>query len=754
MDYEKSALLYHERLPRGKIGIYNKKPLDSQEDLSLAYSPGVAGPCRKISEDHDLSFQYTSRANLVAVISNGSAVLGLGNIGPYAAKPVMEGKAMLFKKFANIDVFDLEVNAKTPDEMIQIVRGLEPTFGGINLEDIKAPDCFYIEEKLRETMSIPVFHDDQHGTAIIASSAFLNALEVTNRKIEEVKVVFSGAGAAAIACADLFLKLGVKKNHIIMCDSRGVINHTRTDLNEYKKKFSSHTSFQSLEQAISSADAFVGVSQPDVLTEKMLKSMNSHPIVFALANPDPEIKPELAHKVRSDVILATGRSDYPNQVNNVLGFPYIFRGALDVKAKTINDAMKLAAVRAIASLAKEDVPEEVLAVYRDSESYIFGKDYLIPKPVDQRVLLRVAPAVAQAAMETGVARHHIDIELYKEQVEQLLSPTRRIIRQLRKSIKASVGANKLPKIILTSGHEDKVLQAAKQVGDSGEISLVVLGDKKVIQAKVAKLGLRSLNHVELIDLKNSIEKKEFYEDQLYKLLKAKGISKKIAQELLLNENYFASLKLHLAEVDGMVTGINRSYRDCVRPILKVIQKNKEEILSGMYLLVLENKIKFFADCTINISPSAEELARIALGAAKIAKTYTKETIRVAMLSFSSFGDSPHDETELVAKAVKLIRQKEPNLEVDGEMQVDVALNKEFRIKEFPACRLTDDANVLVCPNLASANIGYKLLNQLAGAIPTGPILTGLKKPANVMQRSATVKELVNMIYVTAQQAYH
>ena len=754
MDYEKEALSYHKKFPRGKIGIHITKPLESQEDLSLAYSPGVAGPCREIALNEDLSFQYTSRANLVAVISNGSAVLGLGNIGPYASKPVMEGKAMLFKKFADIDVFDLEVQAKTNEEMISIVKGLEPTFGGINLEDIKAPDCFYIEEKLKESMSIPVFHDDQHGTAIIAASAFLNAVELTKRKLEDVKVVFSGAGAAAIACADLFLKLGVTKEHIIMCDSKGVLHSSRTDLNPYKKRFVTSRPEKNLEEAIVNADAFVGVSQADVLTGDMLKNMGKDPIVFALSNPNPEINPELAHRVRKDVILATGRSDYPNQVNNVLGFPYIFRGALDVRASEINDEMKLAAVYAIAALAKEDVPEEVMAVYHNSDSYVFGKDYLLPKPVDQRVLLRVAPAVAKAAMETGVARHHVDLDDYQERVEQILSPVRRVVRTVRQTIKKESTVSGLPKILLTSGHEDSVLLAAKEVSDNEEVRLVVLGDKRVIEKKIEKLGIKCLGKTEILDPNQLGDKQSFYEEKLFELLEPKGIKREKISELLLNENYLSSLKLHLSEADGLVTGINRSYRECVQPILKVIDKNKREILSGMYLLVLKEKIKFFADCTINVSPSAEELAKIAISTAKVASTYTKDPIRVAMLSFSSFGDSPFKQAEVVREAVKLIRERAPNLEVDGEMQVDVALNSHFRAREFPECKLTGNANVLICPDLNSANISYKLLNQLAGAKPIGPILTGLSKPANVMQRSATVRELVHMIYMTAERSYH
>jgi malate dehydrogenase (oxaloacetate-decarboxylating)(NADP+) len=749
MDFEKESLAYHRRAPRGKIGIYNKKPLDTIEDLSLAYSPGVAGPCREIAKNEDLSFQYTSRANLIAVISNGTAVLGLGNIGPYAAKPVMEGKAMLFKKFADIDVFDLEVKAENPDEMIAIVKALEPSFGGINLEDIKAPDCFYIEEELKKSMSIPVFHDDQHGTAIIASSAFLNALQLTGRKIEDTKVVFSGAGAAAIACADLFIKLGVQPKNLLMCDSSGVLTKKRKDLNVYKEKFAQDVPFETLEEAIKEADAFVGVSQADVFTAPMLKSMREHPIVFALSNPNPEINPELAHRTRSDVILATGRSDYPNQVNNVLGFPYIFRGALDVKASEINDAMKLAAVRAIADLAKEDVPEDVLAVYRSSSSYVFGKDYLIPKPVDQRVLLRVAPAVALAAMETGVARYHVDIEEYKEQIHQILSPARRLVREARKRIKAkSLERGRKPRVLVTFSHEDTVLQAVKEVSDSGEIDLVILGEARVIQKKIDRLGLKDLSRVEIIDYKNQLH---LYEEKFSEILKEKKYSKEQLENYLQDENYFGALKLSLGAVDAMVTGINRSYRECVRPILRVLQKNKEEILSGVYTLILEDKVKFFSDCTINLNPTAEELARIALSAVKLAKSYTKEPLRVAMLSFSSFGDSPSQETELVAEATRLIRKKDPSIEVDGEMQVDVALNKEFRRREFPLCKLTGDANVLIFPNLSSANIGYKLLNHLAGASPIGPILTGLSKPANVMQRSATVRELVHMIYMTADR---
>ncbi|NRA45353.1 MAG: NADP-dependent malic enzyme [Oligoflexales bacterium] len=751
MDFEKEALSYHMETPKGKIAIKCTKPLDTQEDLAKAYSPGVAGPCRKIAEDENETFRYTSRGNLVGVISNGSAVLGLGNIGPFAAKPVMEGKAMLFKKFADIDVFDIEVNASDPDDFISTVKSLEPTFGGINLEDIKAPECFYIEEKLKKEMNIPVFHDDQHGTAIIAAAAFINALELTKRKLSEIKVVFSGAGAAAISCASLFKTLGVGSEQILMCDSKGVIHSEREDLNPYKKRFANKTDRRTLADALEGADAFVGVSTADILTPQMLQTMAKSPIVFALANPNPEINPELAKRTRADVIMATGRSDFPNQVNNVLGFPYIFRGALDVRATTINEEMKLAAVHAIAQLAKEDVPEEVMNVYNRSDSYIFGRDYLIPKPVDHRVLLKVAPAVAKAAMDTGVARKTLDLREYCEEIERILGPTRKVIRNLRTEIAAQSSSKKfIPKIALTAGADHRVLRAAKQCTETGEVRICLLGKEEKIKETAQSLGIQDLKGIEIID-PNLSPVADDYAQCLYELRNRKGVSRTIAEHVITDENYFAAIMLHRGDVDGVISGVKSPYNKAIKPLLEIIRTEEGKTLAGVYMLVKDKTLTFVADCTVNIDPDSEQLADIALSAAEIAKHYTNDPIRVAMLGFASFGASSHDKAKKVSRAVKIIKKRAPQLEVDGEMQADVALDPSLRSTEFPFCNLKGRANVLIFPDLNSANISYKLLTSFGEVSPTGPILVGIKKPAHVMQRTASVQELIDMIYLSAHQ---
>lgn len=750
MDFEKLALDYHETPSPGKLSVEAKKVLKSQYDLSLAYTPGVAGPCRKISENIDDSFRYTIRSNLVGVITNGSAVLGLGNIGPYAAKPVMEGKAVLFKKFANIDVFDLELDASDPEKFVEIVAALEPSFGGINLEDIRAPECFYIEETLRERMNIPVFHDDQHGTAIIVAAALINALEITKRSIKKTKVVFSGAGAAAIGCANLLLTMGVKS--LVLCDREGVLRTDQPNLNKYKRRFAIEGPMRTLAEALEDADVFIGVSAPNVLKPEMLKRMAKNPIVFALSNPDPEIDPKLAKEARDDVIIATGRSDYPNQVNNVLGFPYIFRGALDVRAKGVNDAMKLAAVHAIASLAKESVPEEVMAVYKQSDRYIFGKDYLIPKPVDQRVLLRVAPAVAKAAMDTGMARVQIDLEEYQEQISRLLGPTRRLVRRLRKEIARTTKKRKnKPRVVVPDGANSRFLKAAKQVSDDGEVQVCLVGDSSCIEKSAKELGIKSLGDIEIFD-PGEDSKLEEYADLLYSLRKRQGVSRSMSHTLLLNRDYYAAILLKAGMVDAMVNGVSNSYITALRPILEVVGTHPDETLAGVYIAVKEQKMYFLADCTINISPCAEELASIALATAKTAAEYTDEPIRVAMLSYASFGTSRHEEAKAVARAVEIVQARKPNFEIDGEMQADVALNEALRMKEFPFTELRGNANVLIFPNLSSSNICYKLLQNLGDVEVTGPILVGVKKPANALQREASVREIVNMINVSAHQA--
>lgn len=751
MDYEKDALEYHSRMPAGKIFTGVSKPVATQLDLSLAYTPGVAGPCRSIHKNEDDSFVYTGRANLVAVVSNGTAVLGLGDIGPYAAKPVMEGKAVLFKKFADIDVFDIELNADDPDAFIAAVKAMEPTFGGINLEDIKAPECFYIEEKLRSMMSIPVMHDDQHGTAIIAGAAFLNALEVTSRKIENTKIVFSGGGAAAIACASLFLKLGIKRENLIMCDSKGVIFEGRTDgMNPYKARFASKTTARTLAQAMDGADAFVGVSAANVLGPDLLMKMATNPIIFALANPDPEILPSVARKARPDAIIATGRSDFPNQVNNVLGFPFIFRGALDVRASCINDEMKMAAVKAIAQLAKEDVPDAVLKAYKGSEGYHFGRDYLIPKPVDPRVLMHVAPAVAKAAMDSGVARRKIDINDYLEQIERILGPSKRIMRGLKKNLSAARNkTGKVPHVVLCNGEDRRMLRAASQVVDEGEIKLSLIGDRDSILSQAEKIGLRGIDsRVAIIDPLKS-EHAQRYARMLFDIRARRGVSQSTASQLIRSSNYFAAMMVKAGDADGLINGLAEPYADAARPILEIIGPAPGRTLAGIYMIMIKQKLLFFADCTINISPDAEKLANIAMATAELAERYTKDPIRIAMLSFSSFGANRHPSAEKVAKAVSIIRAKAPKLLVDGEMQADVALNLELQQSEFDFCKLAGEANVLVFPDLDAANICYKILTNLTEAVPIGPILVGLQQAANVLQRSATTEEAVSMIYLTA-----
>lgn len=757
MDFETKSLEYHERTPRGKIALKNTKPLETQEDLSLAYSPGVAGPCRAIAENQDASFVYTSRSHLVGVVSNGSAVLGLGNIGPYASKPVMEGKGMLFKKFADIDVFDIELDCPDNESFIKAVKALEPTFGGINLEDIKAPDCFYIEKELQASMQIPVFHDDQHGTAIIAAAAFLNALDITKRKTKQTKIVFSGAGAAAISCAELLMTLGIQPQNILLCDSKGVVHSQRTDLNEFKKRFAIDTEMRTLAEAIKNADAFIGVSAADILTPAMLLNMAKDPIVFALANPNPEIDPGLAKETRRDVIIATGRSDYPNQVNNVLGFPYIFRGALDVRAKCINEEMKLAAVHAIAKLAREDVPEDVVAVYKKDGHYSFGRDYLIPKPIDQRVLLTVAPAVAAAAMESGVARLKIDIQQYEKDIEKILGPTRQIIRGLRTETNqqlSKVKNSSAPKIVVTSGYDERVIKAASQVSSSGEISIVLLGNPDKIKANASKAGVSSLEDIEIVDPMTD-PRAEKYALELYKLRQRKGISRSMARSVIHGHHYFATMMLSSGHADGLLSGIKSTYTDAVRPILQLVPQKKGSIPVGIYMLVVDEEPVFFSDCTIHADPDAEQLSKIAAITAEVAGHYTDNPIRVAMLSFASFGSSKHRSATKVADAVNILREQHPKLEVDGEMQVDVALNTALREAEFPFCQLKGPANVFVFPDLNAANIAYKLLSNIGDRpIPTGPILAGITKPAHVLQRTATVQEIVNMMYLTAHQIAH
>jgi len=745
---KKDVLEYHSSGRKGKIEVNLSKPCLTQRDLSIAYTPGVAEVCRDIEKDKLLAYEYTTKSNLVGVVSNGTAVLGLGDIGPLAGKPVMEGKAVLFKRFADIDVFDIELDEKDPDKVIDIVRALAPTFGGINLEDIKAPDCFYIEEKLKKMLDIPVFHDDQHGTAIIATAGLMNAVEIQGKDITSLKVVVSGAGAAAIAIAKMFESVGVKRERIIMTDSKGVIYKGRIErMNPYKEQYASDTKARTLEDAIIEADVFVGVSMGGILSGDMVKSMAEKPIIFALANPDPEISYDDAKKAVPDAIVATGRSDYPNQINNVLGFPFIFRGALDVRAKEVSEEMKIAAAKALAQLAKEDVPESVLEVY-GSIKLKFGADYIIPKPFDPRVLLWVAPAVAKGAMDSGVARIEIeDLNLYKEKLEKLLGPSKEIVRYTINKAKNLQSK----KIVFPEGEEEKILKAVQIIVDEKIADPILLGNKNIITNKIINLGLEDLiEKIEIID--NTInDKKEQYITKLFTRRARKGMTIAEASRQMLNPDIFGAMMVREGDADGIVTGLSTFYPATAKKLFRIIEKDSDKsIVAGVYLMLLKDKLLFFADTTINVSPTIEELADIAILAADMAKWFDVEP-SVAMLSFSNFGSNPHGNARNVSEAVSLIHKKRPDINVDGEMQVDAAVVEDLRKEIFPFSLLKNDANVLIFPNLEAANIAYKILWRLGKAEAIGPILTGMKKPANILQRGASVNEIVNLTSVTVLQ---
>ena len=743
---KEDALEYHSSAPPGKLGVVATKPCRTQRDLSLAYTPGVAVPCLEIQRDPDAIYSYTSKGNLVAVISNGTAVLGLGDIGAGAGKPVMEGKGVLFKRFADIDVFDIEVDTHDPKEIIRLCQLLEPTFGGINLEDIKAPECFEIEAELKRTMKIPVFHDDQHGTAIISGAALLNALEVAGKRIGEVKVVFNGAGAAGIACARHYIRLGVKPENLTLCDTKGVVYKGRTQgMNPYKEQFARETEARTLAEALAGADVFVGLSVADCVTPEMLRTMNANPIVFAMANPDPEISYEAAVAARRDVIIATGRSDFPNQVNNVLGFPFIFRGALDVRATAINEEMKLAATRALAALAKEDVPDSVCRVY-GVERLEFGRDYLIPKPFDPRVLLREAIAVARAAMESGVARRPVDLEAYREQLERRLGKAHEVMRIVIHK------AQREPKrVVFPEGEESKVLRACQVLLDEKIARPILLGNREKISARAAELHLH-LEGVEIIEPAASA-RLAHYTDELYRLRHRRGVTRKEAEDLILSPNVFGSMMVHLDDADALIAGLTQHYPDTIRPALQIIKvRDGLSKVSGLYLLITaRGDIYFLADTTVNIEPTAEDLAEIALEAAEMARRFDVEP-RVALLSFSNFGSTPHPLSEKVRRAVELIRQHAPELVVDGEMQADTAVVPDILESTYPFSPLRGGANVLIFPNLEAGNIAYKLLARLGGAEAIGPILMGLSKPVHVLQRGAEVNDIVNMAAIAVVDA--
>lgn len=741
---KQEALDYHRNGRPGKIQVTPTKPLTSQLHLSLAYSPGVAEAVLEIDNDPLAVFEMTARANLVAVVSNGTAILGLGDRGPMASKPVMEGKGVLFKKFADVDVFDIEINAETAEEIISVCHAIAPTFGGINLEDIKAPECFEVEERLKEELDIPVFHDDQHGTAIICGAALLNALEITGKDINAIKVVINGAGASAIATGKFFKALGVAKENLTMLDSRGVIHHQREEgMNKYKSEFAIPTNARTLHDALEGADVLVGLSVAGSVTQDMIQGMADNPMLFVLANPTPEIMPELALEVRPDAIIGTGRSDYPNQVNNVLGFPFLFRGALDVYATGINEEMKMAAAKALAALAHEDVPDSVLTAYGQS-SIKFGRDYLIPKPLDPRVLLWVAPAVAQAAMDSGVARRDIDIEDYR----QILIARQGASQEVRQNIINRARSGEVKRIVFPEGEEPKIIRAAAQIQDAGIGKPILMGRPERISKIIDDLGLNyeptMFDHYQADNIQD-------YVDVLYNLRQRKGVTRGKARSLLRQRNYYASVMVKNGDADAMVSGITYEYPEVIRPALQVFGTRKNAThAAGVYLMVIEGRTYLFTDATVNIDPDAETLSAIAILANDFAKTLGIEP-RVAMLSFSNFGATPHPLSQKVRNAVQLVRDKRPDIKIDGEMQADTAVVVDIIEQRYPFSEVRD-ANILVFPNLSAANISYKLLSRLTEAEAIGPILLGMGAPVHVLQAGDDVEDIVSIAAVAAMDA--
>ena len=744
---KEEALKYHSEGRKGKIEVISTKPCYTARELSMAYTPGVAEPCREIEKNEEDVYKYTAKGNLVGVVSNGTAVLGLGDIGAAAGKPVMEGKGVLFKRFADVDVFDIELNTHDPKEVIRAVQMLEPTFGGINLEDIKAPECFEIEEELKKTMKIPVFHDDQHGTAIISCAALINAAEITGKDLGKMRLVISGAGAAAIACCRMYIAAGVKAENISMFDTKGHVNKKRKDLNKYKEQFAQDVEFKDLADAMKGADGFLGLSKGNIVSKEMVKSMAKWPIVFAMANPDPEITYPDAKDAREDVIMATGRSDYPNQVNNVLGFPFIFRGALDVRATTINEEMKMAATRALAKLAKEKVPEVVLNAYGGKE-FSFGPEYIIPKPFDPRVLWNVAPAVARAAMETGVARQPIaDWGAYEEELKERLGFSQEILRVMLHK------AQKSPKkIVYPEGEEEKIIRAANEVFTEEIGKPVLLGDVEEIKNKIVSYGYDPKNF-EIVDPMKS-GKLDKYVNDFYEARARKGVTKNEARILMHQPNYFASMMVKEGDADALIGGLTYHYPQTIKPALQCVGVKKEfNICAGLYIVIIKKKAYFFADTTVNIDPTAEQLADIAIMTADTVKQFDINP-RLAMLSFSNFGSAKYPQSVKVAEAVKLIHKKRPDLMVDGEMQADTAVVTEILENEFPFSYLKGGANVLIFPDLNAGNIAYKLFERLTDATVIGPVLMGMNKPIHVLQRGATVSDIVNMSAIAAVEAAH
>lgn len=750
-NYRKQdALDYHSQGKPGKIEVVPTKPYSTQRDLTLAYSPGVADPCMEIAENPEDVYKYTAKGNLVAVISNGTAVLGLGDIGPLASKPVMEGKGLLFKIYADIDVFDIEVDAKDIDTFVQTVKAIAPTFGGINLEDIKAPECFEIERRLKEELDIPLMHDDQHGTAIISAAGLLNAVEISGKKMSEVKIVINGAGASAISCAKLHIGVGVKKENILMCDSKGPITIDRTDLDENKKFFaSSRTDVKSLEEAMVGADVFLGLSKGNILNQDMIKSMAKDCIVFALANPTPEISYEEAIAARPDIIVATGRSDHPNQVNNVLGFPFIFRGALDVRATQINEAMKLAAVYAIANLAKEPVPDYVNIAY-NSKNLSFGPEYIIPKPIDNRLIWTVSPAVAKAAMESGVAKHAItDWDAYRLELENRLGKDNKLVRSMATKAKSA------PKrVVFAEADTYKILKAAQVAKDDGIARPILLGNKEKIEALIKEHHLE-LDDVPVIDPYSNEEenKRHIYGDLLWKKRQRKGLTQYDARKLMRERNYYGAMMVETGDADAMISGLTRKYSQPIVPALQCIGVQEgNSLVAGLYIMMTKKGPFFFADCTMNVDPTAEQLVEIAALTAKTVKQFNFIP-RIAMLSYSNFGSATGEVPNKVAKAVSILHRDYPGLIVDGDLQANFAVNNNLLKEQFAFSSLVDkNVNTLIFPNLAAGNITYKLMQELGGAEAIGPVLMGLKKPMHVLQLGSSVREIVNMITIAVVDA--
>ena len=743
--YIEEALEYHSMGRRGKIEVVATKPCLTSRDLSLAYTPGVAEPCLAIAKNSEDVYKYTAKGNLVAVISNGTAVLGLGDIGPLAGKPVMEGKGILFKRFADIDVFDIELKSKDPKEIIRAVQLLEPTFGGINLEDIKAPECFEIEETLKQTMNIPVFHDDQHGTAIISCAALINAAELAGKKLSDVKIVVNGAGAAAISCSKLYVSAGAKRENIIMFDSKGCVSRSRKDLNKYKEEFASDKEYPSLLEAMKGADVFIGLSKGGVVSKEMIKVMAENPIVFAMANPDPEITYDDAVSVRDDIIMATGRSDFPNQVNNVLGFPFIFRGALDVRATAINEEMKMAAVQALASLARKKVPEIVVNAY-GGKDFSFGKEYIIPKPFDPRVLWHVAPAVAKAAIETGVAKYKIeDWNVYVEQLKERLGLSKEVIRVMIHK------AQKNPKrVVYPEGEEEKIIRAAHVAKDENIVRPVLLGNETNIKKMIRSLGYDQ-SEFEIKDPLKS-EDAAYYAAEFYKQRQRKGMTLNQARSLMKETIYFGCMMVKSGMADALISGLTTHYPATIRPALECIGVREGlKIVSGLYIVVTKKKVYFFADTTVNINPTSEELAQITISAADTVKEFDVEP-KVAMLSFSNFGSAKYPESVKVKQAVDIVKKLRPDLIVEGEMQADTATVPDIIEKDFPFSNLKGGANVLIFPDLNSGNIAYKLMARIGQATVIGPVLMGMQKPVHVLQRGATVDDIINMTAIAVVEA--